>query len=489
MSGDREPVTPGPRLAVGYLLVLVLLSAVIVAGVYLIRRNVPDSRIGPYLADTGHAIVARRHTLNLLALVIGVAIAALLAAGGVAMLRARRHPERARGLRVSARLRLALSYAVFLVVAGAAALFGVYVVLRYVPDYPLTAANPRDAAKPIASRREILEAVVGASGVILAALAVFGIIAGWILAGWVLRPLQRINEAAQIASSGRLDHRIRLTGRNDEFRQLADTFDHMLDRLYDAFATQERFAANASHELRTPLTVMETLLDVARRDPEGQDYRELVRRLSITNAHAIGLTEALLRLADANAITAVSEPLDLATIVNAAVDEQAAEAEASGIRIVTRLDPAPAIGDAALLAQLAVNLVQNAIRHNTSPGSIWIATSEQRAELAVTLRVENTGRVYTPDEAAHLSEPFLRGGGRASRARDGRRSYGLGLALVARIVAVHSGTLAITPRAGGGLIVTATLPAPNAEPARRTRSRAAPATESRVMPGERSAPA
>lgn len=138
--------------------------------------------------------------------------------------------------RISARFRLALSYAVFLVAAGAVMLFGVYLVLRYVPNYPLTAANSSEADIPVASRWEILNAVVGVSGIILATLAVIGMVGGWILAGWVLRPIQRINEAAQIAAAGRLDHRIQLTGRNDEFRQLADTFDHMLDRLHDARA-------------------------------------------------------------------------------------------------------------------------------------------------------------------------------------------------------------------------------------------------------------
>ena len=363
-----------------------------------------------------------------------------------------------RGPYVSARLRLALSYAAVLVAAGVVLLFGIYIVFRYVPNYPLTAANPRDFGTNVASRREILEALIKTSGIILLFLGVIGITGGWILAGWILRPLQRINTAAQIAATGRLDHRIRLAGRNDEFRQLADTFDHMLDRLHDAFSAQQRFAANASHELRTPLAVSATLLDVARRNPDQQDYAILMERLAITNARAIGLTEALLRLADANGITATSEPVDLALIAHTAIGQAAEEAERYRVSIDSRLHGAATIGDATLLEQLTTNLIQNAIRHNHSPGYALVTTNHDPRQSTVTLRVENTGDLYTPKEAARLSEPFLRGTGRVTQSGQ-ERGYGLGLALVSRITAVHNGTLTITPRPAGGLIVTVTLPA------------------------------
>lgn len=459
-DGPRQRIGPGSRTAIGYALFLVALSAITAAGVYVVNSYVPGSRVGPQLADTGHFIASRRGTLNTVAKGIGAGIALLLVLGLLSVLHAQRYPTQASGIRVSARFRLALSYAVFLVAAGAGSLFGVYVVLRYVPNYPLTAANPSDAGSPVASRPEILNAVVGVSAIILVALALIGITGGWILAGRVLRPLQQINEATQIASGGRLDHRVRLRGRNDEFRQLADSFDHMLDRLDDAFATQERFAANASHELRTPLTVMETLLDVARRHPEAQNYATLVDRLSVTNTRAIGLTEALLRLADANAITAVSEPVDLSTIVRDAIAENTDEADQQEVTLASELSPAPTIGDTALLAQLATNLIQNAIRHNVGSGHISVTTNQDRLHSTVQLRIENSGANYTPETAAQLVEPFLRGSGRVSsnRSRAGKRGYGLGLTLVSRIVDVHNGTLNIEPRHGGGLIVTATLP-------------------------------
>ncbi len=367
-------------------------------------------------------------------------------------------PSLRRRRQMSARLRLTLSYAGFLVVAGAATLFGIYVVLRYVPDYPLTAANPSDDPSGVASRQEILQAVVGASAAILGALAVVGLGGGWLLAGWILRPLQEINDAARIAATGRLDHRIRLTSRADEFGQLADSFDHMLDRLHDAFMAQERFAANASHELRTPLAVTATMLDVAQTDPERRYDPALLERLQITNARAIGLTEALLRLADANAVTAVSEPVDLAVVAREALEDQRGEAERRQVVLTARLDVAPTVGDAALLTQLVTNLVQNAIRHNHPAGEAWITTLTDTAAASVVVQVQNTGPAYTAETAAQLVEPFLRGAGRTSDAH-GNRGYGLGLALVAQIATVHDASLTIMPRAGGGLVVTVTFPA------------------------------
>lgn len=370
---------------------------------------------------------------------------------------AERH--RSRRPRASARFRLALSYALFLVAAGFIVLVGTYIVVRYVPDYPLTAANPRDSGTYVASRQEILTALVSVSGIILLALAVIGFTGGWILAGWILRPLQRINAAAEIAATGRLDHRINLSGRNDEFRQLADTFDYMVARLHDAFVAQERFAANASHELRTPLAVSATLLDVARKNPNQQDYTQLIERLSSTNARAIGLTEALLRLANANSITATSEPVDLACLARDAINEAAADARRRDVRVDCRLGAAPTVGDAVLLEQLVRNLIQNAIVHNCTPGNAHVATTYDPSGRSVILRVENAGAIYSHEEAARLSEPFLRGSGRISQ--PGRQEgYGLGLAIVERITTVHNGTLSLIPRNGGGLIVTVTLPGP-----------------------------
>ena len=356
--------------------------------------------------------------------------------------------------RTSARLRLAVSYAAFLVFAGAVVLAGVYFVIRFGPSPTVGVRFPRPEGA-LAPNQEV--ALLQVSVVILISLAAIGMAGGWIIAGWVLRPLQRINAAAEIAATGRLDHRIALSGRNDEFRQLADTFDHMLERLHDAFATQERFAANASHELRTPLAVTATMLEVARADPEGQDYSTLLERLAITNERSIALTEALLRLSDANSVTAALEPVDLAEVARAALADHAGEAEQRCVVIEAQLGAAGTVGDPALLAQLASNLVQNAIRHNDSRRHARVVTGRSTNRGVTFLRVENAGLHYTPDEVRRLSEPFFRDAGRVTVAGE-RRGYGLGLSLASRIATVHRGALALVPRDGGGLIATVTFP-------------------------------
>jgi two-component system sensor histidine kinase VanS len=359
-------------------------------------------------------------------------------------------------VRVSARLRLALSYAVFLVAAGAVVLIAVGVVLYYVPNYPLTPAIAGDSPNlPVGSRGDILRALLGFSAIALVALALIGIVGGWYLAGWILAPLRRINEAAQIAATGDLQHRIELAGRNDEFRQVADSFDHMLDRLRDAFEAQERFAANASHELRTPLAVTSTMLDVAARNPHEQDYPVLLERLRITNDRAVALTEALLRLADANAVVAMAEPVDIAEVVHAAIRENADEADRRGVTITTNLAAATVIGDAGLLAQLAANLVQNAARHSGDGGHAVVSTTRDHETGTVVLGVESTGAVFDAETASRLVEPFLRGAGRIA----GGAGNGLGLALVQRIADVHGGSVSIVPRSGGGLVISVRLPA------------------------------
>jgi two-component system, OmpR family, sensor histidine kinase VanS len=358
---------------------------------------------------------------------------------------------------VSARLRLTLSYAGFLMAAGIVTAAAAYVIIKYIPNYPLTASNPRDTSWTPA-RGEILDTLLSISWGILLLLAPIGLGGGWALAGWVLRPLHQINEAAKIAAAGDLDHRINLVGRNDEFRQLADNFDHMVTRLSDAFDAQQRFAANASHELRTPLAVTATLLDVARSSPEQPDYRRLLEQLQVTNDRAIRITDALLRLADADAasVRATAVPVDLAGVAHRSLTEQHTEAVRHQVTIHGNLEPAPTFGDPVLLEQLVTNLVQNAIRHNTRPGTASVTTGHDRASGTVVLRTENPGPEYSAEAAAQLSEPFLRGGGRVTVAGQ-VAGHGLGLALVERIVAAHDGTLALEPRPGGGLVVTAVL--------------------------------
>jgi two-component system sensor histidine kinase VanS len=300
----------------------------------------------------------------------------------------------------------------------------------------------------------LLRAFAPAAAIVLAFLLVFGLLGGWMLAGRMLAPLTRITDATRMAATGSLSHRIRLPGRRDEFRELADAFDTMLARLEAHVAEQQRFAANASHELRTPLAITQTLLDVARNDPNGGNG-ELVDRLHAVNTRAIDLTEALLLLSRADQRSFAREHVDLSLIAEEATETLLPLAEKRGVTIGTAGDITPTIGSHALLLQMTTNLVHNAIVHNLSEqGSVWVTTSVHPK--TVVLTVENTGEQLTPQLASTLAEPFQRG---AKRIHTDHAGVGLGLAIVKSIAQAHDGTLTLTPRATGGLRVTAQLPA------------------------------
>lgn len=359
--------------------------------------------------------------------------------------------RRARGL--SVRMQLTLSYAVFVLVVGAAFAVVGFLVLRFVPEGSLYVFEDGGVAP---SRTDLLNVFVRYVVWALLVLSALGLGGGWIMAGRMLKPLTRITDAATAVRDGSLDHRVLMPGRQNELAALADTFDEMLDRLQDAFELQERFAANASHELRTPLAVTATMLDVAARNPDQQDYPTLLERLRVTNDRAVALTESLLRLADANAIGALAQPVAIARLVETTIAENAEERDRRGVSFTTRLGPVNVVGDADLLGQLVSNLVQNAIRHSGSEGRAVLSTAFDPERQSAVLRVESTGGVVDAATAARLAEPFLRGSGRVAT---GEKGYGLGLALVQRIAVVHGGSLGIVPREHGGLIVTVELPA------------------------------
>ena len=299
-----------------------------------------------------------------------------------------------------------------------------------------------------------------AAAIVLVFLLVFGLLGGWLLAGRMLAPLTRITDATRTAAAGSLSHRIRLPGRRDEFRELADAFDAMLARLEAHVAEQQRFAANASHELRTPLAITQTLLDVARNDP-NHDNGELVDRLHAVNTRAIDLTEALLLLSRADQQSFTPVPVDLSLIAEEATETLLPFAEKHGVTIETSGDMTPAIGSEALLLQLTTNLVHNAIVHNLPErGTVWVTTSVHPK--TVVLTVENTGEKLTPQAVSTLVEPFQRG---TERIRTDHAGVGLGLAIVKSITQAHDGTLTLTPRAAGGLCVTVQLPAAPPTPA------------------------
>jgi two-component system sensor histidine kinase VanS len=354
--------------------------------------------------------------------------------------------DRAPGL--SVRLKLTLSYAGFLMLAGVLLLAAVWVfLLRYVPEVIYTPMS-------IPNRSDLLRAFAPRAAAVLAFLLVFGLLGGWLLAGRMLAPLTRITNATRLAANGSLSHRIQLEGREDEFRELADAFDTMLARLEAQVAEQQRFAANASHELRTPLAITQTLLDVARNDL-NRDTGELVDRLHFVNTRAIDLTEALLLLSRADQRSFSRERLDLSLIAEDATETLLPLAEERGLTIETSGDITPTIGSHALLLQMTTNLAHNAIVHNLPErGTVWITTSVHPK--TVVLTVENTGEKLSPQFVSTIVEPFQRGTGRI---RDGHAGVGLGLAIVKSITQAHDGTLTLTPRTDGGLRVVVQLPA------------------------------
>jgi two-component system, OmpR family, sensor histidine kinase VanS len=358
--------------------------------------------------------------------------------------------DRAPGL--SVRLKLTLSYAGFVMLAGAVLLAAGY--------FSLSRGVHPGVIFLVRSHADLLRNFAPIAAAVMAFLLVFGLLGGWLLAGRMLAPLTRITDATRIAATGSLGHRIRLPGRSDEFRELADAFDAMLAQLEAHVAEQQRFAANASHELRTPLAITQTLLDVARSDP-GRDDGELVDRLHAVNRRAIDLTEALLLLSRADQRSFTREQVDLSLIAEAAAETLLPLAEARGVAIETAGDAAPAAGSHALLLQMATNLVQNAIVHNLPrDGSVRITTSASSG--AVELTVENTGAELPPQLIATLAEPFRRG---SERVRSDHAGVGLGLAIVKSIAEAHRGTLALDPRAGGGLRATVRLPIRQADEA------------------------
>jgi two-component system sensor histidine kinase VanS len=356
---------------------------------------------------------------------------------------------------LSVRLKLTLSYAGFLVIAGASLIALWALLLRYFPHAPIVrATRPGIGGALLPGRSPDQQAFGEAAAIALAFLLVFGLAGGWILAGRMLAPLARITDATRTAATGSFAHRIRLPGRKDEFRELADAFDTMLTQLEADIAEQQRFAANASHELRTPLAITQALLDLARNDP-SRDSGELDERLRAVNARAIDLTEALLLLSRAGQRSFTREHVDLSLIAEEAAETLLPLAEKHGVTIYASGDITPAAGSHALLLQMTTNLLHNAIVHNLPEhGTVQLSTAIRPG--SVMFAVENTGAKLTPQLVSTLTEPFQRG---TERIRGDHAGVGLGLAIVKSITQAHDGTLTLTPRDAGGLCVTVQLPA------------------------------
>jgi signal transduction histidine kinase len=309
------------------------------------------------------------------------------------------------------------------------------------------------------ARGDTLAALRGASaiGLVVVTFAATGL--GWLVAGRALRPVRSLTEAARQASELRLGQRLALTGPDDELKELADTFDVMLERLDAAFASQKRFVANAAHELRTPLTAMRTAIEVTlskpTRSPEQLEAMADQVKRSVERAEAT--VEALLTLATSEVGPTAQEPIDLATAAEDALDATRAAIAERQIRVDAALEPALARGDRVLLERMIANLVENAVRHNTPGGWIGVRTMQQGD--SAMFEIANTGASIPAEQIPTLFEPFARAEQRVNSS-DG---VGLGLSIANAIGRAHNATIAGRPRPGGGLEMTVTVPTTRAD--------------------------
>jgi signal transduction histidine kinase len=392
------------------------------------------------------------------------------------------HPNRQGRLGMTIRAKLTLTYGSLFVAAGIVLIVLTYLLVVWRLNHPRAdlpawcTLTPRDRAEGVRLtvaqnaacarfvRAETLRGIVISSlvGLAFTSLAAFGV--GYWVAGRVLRPLSRVTAAARRiahrpdAASGT---RISLEGPSDELRELADTFDEMLDRLDIAFQSQRRFTGNASHELRTPLAINRTLLEVALADPDVPPQTEqLATALLATNERSERMIEGLLALARADNALVNPAPVDLAAVAGRAAAQCEAEAAERSVVVRTDLSPAVALGDGALLERVATNLIQNGLRYNIPGGWLDIVTYDQGSHGL--LVVANTGPPVPEHAAEGLFEPFrrLRQGAGPAGDPSADRGAGLGLSIVRAVVSAHSGRITVQPRSEGGLIVRVWIPAP-----------------------------
>lgn len=383
------------------------------------------------------------------------------------------------------RVRLTALYGAVALGAGAAVLAITYVLLvqrlRTLPSDPPPASVQRLAdgssvvrsftAEQLASflvqdgqrRRmiesESLDALLTRGGLALALITCVALALGWWISGRVLRPLQRITATAQRVADTSLDERIAMTGPRDELRDLADTFDSMLQRLASSFESQRRFVANASHELRTPLAINRTLVEVAMQRPDAPPQLvKLGADLLAVNARHERLIAGLLTLARAQHGLSVSAPVDLAAVASQATQLCATDARTAGVTVRLDARPATVLGDGELLERMVQNLLQNAVRYNVAAGG-WVCVSTEVGAQGATLTVDNTGPAVAAAEVPMLFEPFRRLTDRVGSVQ----GSGLGLSIVQSVAVAHRGEAQVHPRPDGGLTVRVTLPEATAD--------------------------
>ncbi|MFB8245828.1 sensor histidine kinase [Streptomyces sp. NPDC055952] len=304
-------------------------------------------------------------------------------------------------------------------------------------------------------RQAALDNLLSRSLLALLGLAVIAFAFGYAMAGRVLSPLGRITRTARAVAGSDLSRRIELDGPDDELKELADTFDDMLERLQRAFTAQQRFVGNASHELRTPLAINRTLLEVHLSDPGAPaELQQLGKTLLATNERSEQLVEGLLLLARSDNQIVERGPVDLAEVAGQAIDQVHAEAESKGVRIRGEQKPAVVQGNGVLLERIALNLVQNAVRYNVPEGG-WVEVTTDVQHGQAVLVVSNTGPVVPAYEIDNLFEPFRR----LRTERTGSdKGVGLGLSIVRSVARAHGGHIYAQPREGGGLVMRVTLP-------------------------------
>ena len=376
--------------------------------------------------------------------------------------------RRPRARRLTIRARLTLTYAGLVTGSGAVLIALVYLYMRRfevpVSEAPVVGTNESDGSiyLRVTLLSEFLNTMLGISLGALVLLALLSGAVGWVVAGRMLAPLSTMNEAAKQAASGDLSRRLALTGPRDEIRDLADTYDHMLDSLESSLATYRRFAANASHELRTPLATAQTMIDVTLADPgaSADQLRSLVERLRETNRANVETVDALLDLAEAQSGDIYREEVDLGEVMATVLAQLAPEAAEREVTLPAAPGDVVVVeGDPVLLRQAVSNLLRNAVRHNVAGGGVELGLA--RAGDRARLLLSNDGPLVPAEHLTALREPFVRGAGRGRTRGDG---HGLGLAIVSAVADAHDGVLELSANPSGGLSVVLDLPVRTDEP-------------------------
>jgi signal transduction histidine kinase len=300
-------------------------------------------------------------------------------------------------------------------------------------------------------RESVIQTILVISGIALLLVGAMAALLGWLMAGRVMRPVERITATARRLEAERMDRRINLDGPHDELKELADTFDGMLDRLAASFDSQRRFVANASHELRTPLAVQRTIVEVAMADPAASpDLMRLGAHLLHTNERTERLIDGLLLLARSDRGLATHHPVRFDHVVANVLDGARRLFDEAGVTVASRLGPRVVTGDPVLLERLVTNLVHNSVHYNEPGGSVLVEVGEWP-----TLVVSNTGPHVPLEAVAGLFEPFRRlDADRTSH----RAGAGLGLSIVRSVVGAHGGEVSAVPNPGGGLRISVKLP-------------------------------